>query len=156
MVSTLGELSLRMSLGLPSVSLTGQGVGAGRGSPAAEAMPRGGCSPSRTAAGPTPLPAVLCWGPSSIPPASLCKRSPPWPEGAGASPSREEGKGSKVGVPRPPTSQEDPLLSSGPCRTPGIWDPAGPPKPAALLRQTGILGQGAQRQRRKETFSEEV
>lgn len=93
------------------------------------------------------LPMPGC-GPSLIPPASLCKRSPSWSEGAGATLSREKDKGSKVGVPWPPSSQEDKLLCSGPSSAPGIQDPV------YLLRQTGILGQGAQRQRRKETFSE--
>lgn len=95
------------------------------------------------------LPMPGC-GPSLTPPASLCKRSPSWSEGAGATPSREKDKCSKVGVPWPPTAQEDKLLLSGPSSTPGIRDPV------HLLRETGILGQGAQRQRRKETFSEEV
>lgn len=138
-----------MSLGLPSVSLTGQGAGAGRGAPAAEAMPPGWLFTFSCSCWVCAVPARALLG-SFLDRTCLSQQGAPHVvRGSGlggATQSRRKGRGSGVGEP----------LYSGPSSASGIRGPARPPEPVYLRRQTGILGQGAQRQRRKETFSEEV
>lgn len=82
--AALGELCLRMSLGSPSVSLPGRGVGAGGAPPAAEASPPGRLLTFLQLLGPCSRPRALRWAPFSLPPAPLGRRKPVWSEGAGA------------------------------------------------------------------------
>lgn len=76
MVSALGELSRRMSLGSPSVSLIGQGVEARRGSHSRSDGPGVDAHLPVQLLGPCCRLPALCWGPSSPPPAPLGQRRP--------------------------------------------------------------------------------
>lgn len=127
-----------MSLGSPSVSLTGREWGLG-GAPhsRSDAHPlQGGCPPSPAAAGPCcRLPARALLG-------SLL--APTCPSGRKKPVCRGKGRGNSVGGrPAPPTSHLGQLPGPGPPSPSGLRDPVGPPRTVHVLRWTGISGRGA-------------